>query len=258
MYFNDIRYKRALVSLRLRTTGLITVVHGRDPKCRKTSCIDGAGVIRGGEPENMVLARIWGAMRCGMTLEETSGRSRRLLYFGRGTWQIPADEQFVRIVRAHGADKILFAAAPMGDEEFIELLSLPCLFWRRKKRIRYLQNACSLLANIAKGVYENGPVIRDDGLRLILGFDGVFFYVANIGFTTRQTVRICCQLLLFNNVLLITTSGKRRLKKAGFEMVLGGTGLGSLFNNNLACGDGQEASLSVWQWSFFIRLRSLS
>lgn len=69
MYFNDIRYKR-LVSY-ASELGLITVVHaGRDPKCPEdVHCTPKMALelIREVEPENMVLAHLGGAMRCGMT-----------------------------------------------------------------------------------------------------------------------------------------------------------------------------------------------
>ena len=57
------------------------------------------------------------------------------------------DEQFVRIVRTHGADKILFATdSPWaGQKEFIELLSGMPLTEEEKDQIFY-KNACSLLA----------------------------------------------------------------------------------------------------------------
>ena len=56
------------------------------------------------------------------------------------------EEQFVRIVRNHGADKILFATdSPWGGQkEFVEILSNMPLTEEEKEMI-FSKNACKLL-----------------------------------------------------------------------------------------------------------------
>ena len=147
MYFNDIRYKR-LVSY-ASELGLITVVHaGRDPKCPEdVHCTPQMALelIREVAPENMVLAHLGGNEMWDDVEEYLVGQD---VYFDTGVvlGKIP-DEQFVRIVRTHGADKILFATdSPWaGQKEFIELLSGMPLTEEVKDQIFY-KNACSLLA----------------------------------------------------------------------------------------------------------------
>ena len=69
------------------------------------------------------------------------------VYFDTGVVldQMP-QEQFIRIVRTHGADKILFGTdSPWaGQEEFVKLLSAMPLTQEEKEQI-FSENACRLL-----------------------------------------------------------------------------------------------------------------
>ena len=79
-------------------------------------------------------------------------------------------------------------------------------------------------------------------------------YVADIWITTRQTaaVRICSAAAVLILFLLITDHRKLKIEKQDLKWFLG-TGLGSLFINNLAYAETvQRASLSV-AVSFFTR-----
>lgn len=147
VYFNDIRYKR-LVSY-ASELGLITVVHaGQDPKCPDdVHCTPEMALelIREVEPEKMVLAHLGGNDMWDDVEEYLVGED---VYFDTGVvlGRIP-DEQFIRIVRSHGSDKILFGTdSPWaGQKEFVEILSGMQLTEEEKDQIFY-KNACSLLA----------------------------------------------------------------------------------------------------------------
>ena len=89
-------------------------------------------------------------------------------------------------------------------------------------------------------------------------------YVADIGFTTRQTaaVRICSAAAVLILFLLITDHRKLKIEKQDLKWFLG-TGLGSLFINNLAYAETvQRASLSVavvllYTAPFFVMIMSI-
>lgn len=89
-------------------------------------------------------------------------------------------------------------------------------------------------------------------------------YVADIGFTTRQTaaVRICSAAAVLILFLLITDRKKLKIEKQDIKWFLG-TGLGSLFINNLAYAETvQRASLSVavvllYTAPFFVMIMSI-
>ena len=89
-------------------------------------------------------------------------------------------------------------------------------------------------------------------------------YVAAIGFNTRQTaaVRITSAAVVLILFLLITDRSKLKIRKEDFKWFLG-TGLGSLFINNLAyAATVQRASLSVavvllYTAPFFVMIMSV-
>lgn len=147
MYFDDIRYKR-LVSY-ASELGLIVSVHaGRDPKCPlDVHCTPQMALemIEDVRPEKLILAHMGG--------NELWDEVERLLvgqnvYFDTGVvLGRMKEEQFVRMVRSHGADKILFATdSPWGGQkEFVRLLSDMPLTSEEKEQI-FSGNACRLLS----------------------------------------------------------------------------------------------------------------
>lgn len=146
LYFNDIRYKR-LISY-ASELGLIIVVHaGVDPKCPEdVHCTPKMAreVIDDVKPENMVLAHMGGNKLWDDVERYLVGEN---VYFDTGVVldKMP-QEQFLRIVRTHGADKILFATdSPWaGQKEFVEVLSKMPLSEEEKEQI-FSKNACRLL-----------------------------------------------------------------------------------------------------------------
>ena len=128
-YFNDIRYKR-IVSC-ASELGLIVSVHaGLDPKCPEDiHCTPKMAleVIREVQPEKLVLAH--------------------LVYLDTAVvLGVVPEEQLVRIVRKHGADKILFGTdSPWaGQKEFVRYLS-ECSLSEQEKKMIFAENACRLL-----------------------------------------------------------------------------------------------------------------
>ncbi|WP_346663960.1 amidohydrolase family protein [uncultured Merdimonas sp.] len=144
--FNDIRYKRILSFA--SELGLIVSVHaGLDPKCPEDiHCTPKMAleVIREVEPEKLVLAHL-GGNQCWDQVEELLVGEN--VYFDTAVvfGKIPED-QFVRIVRNHGADKILFGTdSPWaGQKEFVRYLSECSLSEQEKEQI-FSGNACRLL-----------------------------------------------------------------------------------------------------------------
>lgn len=124
VYFNDIRYKR-IVSF-ASELGLIVSVHaGADPKCPDDiHCTPAmsAEVLKDTQAAKLVLAHMGGNLQWDEVEEYLVGRQ---VYFDTGVVldKMP-QEQFLRIVRAHGADRILFATdSPWaGQKEFIKIL----------------------------------------------------------------------------------------------------------------------------------------
>ena len=124
-YFNDIRYKR-IVSC-ASELGLIVSVHaGLDPKCPedihctpKMACWDEVEDLLAGENVYLDTAVVLGVV---------------------------PEEQLVRIVRKHGADKILFGTdSPWaGQKEFVRYLSA-CSLSEQEKKMIFSENACRLL-----------------------------------------------------------------------------------------------------------------
>lgn len=146
MYFNDIRYKR-LISF-ASELGLIISVHaGVDPKCPEdVHCTPGMAreVIREVQPEKLVLAHLGGNLLWDDIERELVGLD---VFFDTGVvLDHISQNQFLRIVRNHGADKILFATdSPWkGQKEFVKIISdLP--LGPAEKEMIFSGNACRLL-----------------------------------------------------------------------------------------------------------------
>lgn len=146
MYFNDIRYKR-LVSY-ASELGLIVSVHaGRDPKCpADVHCTPRMALemIKEVRPDRLVLAHmggneLWDEVEALLVEQD--------VYFDTGVvLDKMSEEQFVRMVRLHGADKILFATdSPWGGQkEFVKILSDMPLTQEEKDQI-FSGNARRLL-----------------------------------------------------------------------------------------------------------------
>lgn len=146
MYFDDIRYKRLIACA--SELNLIVCVHaGADPKSPKDiHCTPQMAlqVIKDVRPGKLVLAHLGGNELWDEVEEYLVGED---VYFDTGVvlGRIP-EEQFVRIVRTHGADKILFGTdSPWaGQKEFVEILSAMPLTQEEKELI-FSGNACRLL-----------------------------------------------------------------------------------------------------------------
>lgn len=146
VYFNDIRYKR-IVSY-ASELGLIVSVHaGMDPKCPDDiHCTPSmsAEVIKDTQAKKLVLAHMGGNAQWDEVEEYLVGKE---VYFDTGVVldKMP-EEQFLRILRNHGADKILFATdSPWsGQKEFLKIISkMPLMDEEREKLLG--GNACRLL-----------------------------------------------------------------------------------------------------------------
>lgn len=145
-YFNDIRYKRIVAYA--TELDLITVVHaGLDPKSPEDiHCTPqmSAELIDDVKPEKLVLAHMGGNFQWDDVERYLIGKQ---VYFDTGVVldKMP-EEQFLRIVRTHGEDKILFATdSPWsGQKEFIEILQKMPLTDEEREKI-FAGNACRLL-----------------------------------------------------------------------------------------------------------------
>ena len=124
-YFDDIRYERIID--RASELGLITVVHaGADPKCPDdVHCTPQIArkVIDEVRPENLVLAHMGGLVMWDEVEKYLVGQD---VYFDTGVVldRMP-QEQFIRMVRSHGADRILFGTdSPWADQKnFVTILN---------------------------------------------------------------------------------------------------------------------------------------
>ena len=146
VFIDDIRYKRIIDYA--SELGLIISVHaGFDPgypdciHCTPKRTYD---MIKEVKPEKMVLAHMGGFRLWDEVEEYLTGENvwfDTAVVFG----EIP-DEQFVRIVKNHGADRILFATdSPWaGQKEFVEYLQkLPLT--EAEKQMIFHDNAEKLL-----------------------------------------------------------------------------------------------------------------
>lgn len=147
-YFNDIRYKR-IVSYATELD-LIVVVHaGLDPLCPDDiHCTPqmAAEVIDEVKPEKLVLAHMGGNMLYDDAEQYLVGKN---VYLDTAyVLDKMHPEQFLRMVRNHGAEKILFASdSPWGGQkEFVDYLQRLPLSGEEKKLILQ-DNAKKLLKN---------------------------------------------------------------------------------------------------------------
>lgn len=146
VYFKDIRYKR-IVSYAAEL-GLVIVVHsGRDPKSPDNiHCTPAMAreVIRDVQPDKLVLAHL-GGNECWEEVEEYLVGEP--VYFDTAVIldKVP-EEQFLRIVQNHGADRILFGTdSPWaGQKEYIDILKGMPLTEREKAMI-FGENAWKIL-----------------------------------------------------------------------------------------------------------------
>ena len=145
-YFNDIRYKRLVEYA--SELGLIVVVHaGVDPKSPEdVHCTPQMAreLIQDVKPAKLVLAHMGGNELWDEVEREFVGMD---VYFDTGVvLGRMSEEQFVRMVKGHGADKILFATdSPWaGQKESVDILSKMPLSPEEKKQI-FSGNACRLL-----------------------------------------------------------------------------------------------------------------
>ena len=117
-YFNDIRYKR-IISYATELGLIISVHAGQDPKCPDNiHCTPAMAeeVLNEVEPEKLVLAHMGGNELWSEVEERLVGRN---VYFDTGVIldRMP-QEQFLRMVREHGADRIVFGTdSPWADQK---------------------------------------------------------------------------------------------------------------------------------------------
>lgn len=144
--FNDIRYKR-IISYASELDLIISVHAGFDPgypDCVHCPPKLAREVIRDVRPGKLVLAHMGGQCRWDEVEEFLVGEQ---VWFDTAfAFKDIPDEQFVRIVRNHGADRILFGTdSPWaGQKEYVEYLNGLPLTEEEKKKI-FEQNARALL-----------------------------------------------------------------------------------------------------------------
>lgn len=145
-FFNDIRYKR-IISFACELGLIISVHAGFDPgypDCVHCTPAMAREVLEEVQPQKLVLAHMGGFLRWDDVERELVGRDvwfDTAVVFG----QIP-DEQFVRICREHGTDRILFATdSPWSGQkesvEYFKNMDLP----EEEKRQILSENAKNLL-----------------------------------------------------------------------------------------------------------------
>lgn len=124
VYFNDIRYKRVVAYA--EELGLIVTVHaGSDPKCPKDiHCTPqmAAELMREVRPRKLVLAHLGGNQQWDEVEQLLVGRE---VYLDTGViFDHMETEQFIRIMRAHGSEKVLFATdSPWAEQKrFVDVM----------------------------------------------------------------------------------------------------------------------------------------
>lgn len=145
-YFNDIQYKR-IVSYASELDLAVVVHTGLDPKspddihCTPKMARELLDEVK---PEKLVLAHMGGNEMWDEVEKYLVGEN---VYLDTAVVldKMP-EEQFLRMVRSHGADKILFATdSPWaGQKEFVQILSDMPLTDDERNMIFY-KNACELL-----------------------------------------------------------------------------------------------------------------
>lgn len=122
MYFNDIRYKR-IVSYASELNLIVSVHAGVDPKCpQDVHCTPEMAkeMLDQVQPSRLVLAHFGGNKMWDDVEDFLIGRD---VYLDTAVVLDTMDEeQFIRMVRNHGADRVLFATdSPWrGQKEFVE------------------------------------------------------------------------------------------------------------------------------------------
>lgn len=146
VYFNDIRYKR-IISF-ASELGFIIIVHaGEDPKCPDdVHCTPqmAAEMLDDVRPEKLVLAHMGGMKLWDEVEEQLVGRD---VYFDTGVvFKELKDNQLIRMIRTHGADKILFGTdSPWATQrEYVNYLHNLAITEEERELIFY-KNAVKLL-----------------------------------------------------------------------------------------------------------------
>lgn len=128
VYFNDIRYKR-LVSYATELGMVISVHAGKDPLCpENVHCTPqmAAELIDEVAPDKLVLAHLGGNQQWDEVEQCLVGKN---VYLDTAViFDYIEQEQFLRILRGHGSDRILFATdSPWaGQKRFVEVMrSMP-------------------------------------------------------------------------------------------------------------------------------------
>lgn len=148
MYFNDIRYKR-VVSYATELDMIISVHAGADPKCPDDiHCTPqmAAELIDDVRPEKLVLAHLGGNQQWDEVEQYLVGKN---VYFDTGViFDYIEKEQFIRIMRSHGSDKVLFGTdCPWaGQKRFAEVMEEMDIAEEEKERVLW-RNGARLLGN---------------------------------------------------------------------------------------------------------------
>lgn len=144
-YFNDIRYKR-IVSCATELDLIVSVHAGQDPLCPKDiHCTPrmSAEVIKDTAPTKLVLAHLGGNQQWDEVEEYLVGKN---VYLDTAViFDYIEQEQFIRIMRNHGSEKILFATdSPWaGQKRFVDVMKgmdiseeeRENVMWRNGKRL---------------------------------------------------------------------------------------------------------------------------
>lgn len=124
MYFNNIRYKR-VVSYASELGMMISVHAGLDPKCPDDiHCTPrmAAELLDDVRPEKLILAHLGGNQQWDDVERYLVGKN---VYLDTGVvFDYIGQEQFLRIMRSHGSDKILFGTdSPWaGQKRFVDVM----------------------------------------------------------------------------------------------------------------------------------------
>ena len=125
-YFNDIRYKR-IISYATELGMIVSVHAGQDPKCpNDVHCTPAMAeeILNEVEPDKLVLAHMGGNALWDEVEERLVGRN---VYFDTGVvLDRMSQEQFLRMVREHGADRIVFGTdSPWADQKnFVDIMRM--------------------------------------------------------------------------------------------------------------------------------------
>lgn len=146
MYFNDIRYKR-VVSYATEWDMIISVHAGSDPKCPDDiHCTPqmAAELIDDVKPKKLVLAHLGGNQQWDAVEQYLVGKD---VYFDTGViFDSISQEQFIRILRSHGSDKVLFGTdCPWaGQKKFVEVMEKMNITEEEREKVMW-KNGADLL-----------------------------------------------------------------------------------------------------------------